>query len=99
MGWNTSNPQCDIDLSAYLLDSSGKVPGDDWFVFRLSRVISRIMYGLLCRAGRTPAVRGLACTAVDGGQILPGKGVLDACMVDGQNIVRIKTSGCFRRNV
>ncbi len=33
MGWNTSNPQCDIDLSAYLLDSSGKVPGDDWFVF------------------------------------------------------------------
>ena len=33
MGWNTSNPQCDIDLSAYLLDSSGRVPGDDWFVF------------------------------------------------------------------
>lgn len=33
MGWNTTNPQCDIDLSAYLLDSSGKVPADDWFVF------------------------------------------------------------------
>lgn len=33
MGWNTLDPQCDIDLSAYLLDSSGKVPADDWFVF------------------------------------------------------------------
>lgn len=33
MGWNILNPQCDIDLSAYLLDSSGKVPADDWFVF------------------------------------------------------------------
>lgn len=33
LGWNVSNPQCDIDLSAYLLDASSKVPGDDWFVF------------------------------------------------------------------
>ena len=33
LGWNVSNLQCDIDLSAYLLDASGKVPGDDWFVF------------------------------------------------------------------
>lgn len=33
LGWNVSNAQCDIDLSAYLLDASGKVPGDDWFVF------------------------------------------------------------------
>ena len=33
MGWNTSNPRCDIDLSAFLLGPSGKVPGDDWFVF------------------------------------------------------------------
>ena len=33
LGWNVSNVQCDIDLSAYLLDASGKVPGDDWFVF------------------------------------------------------------------
>ena len=33
MGWNVLNPQCDIDLSAYLLDNSGKVPADDWFVF------------------------------------------------------------------
>lgn len=33
MGWNTSDPRCDIDLSAFLLGASGKVPGDDWFVF------------------------------------------------------------------
>ena len=33
LGWNVSNPQCDIDLSAYLLDASGKVPGDDWLFF------------------------------------------------------------------
>lgn len=33
LGWNVSNPQCDIDLSAYLLDASGKVPDNDWFVF------------------------------------------------------------------
>lgn len=33
MGWNTNHPQCDIDLSAYLLDSNSRVPADDWFVF------------------------------------------------------------------
>ena len=33
LGWNVSDPQCDIDLSAYLLDATGRVPGDDWFVF------------------------------------------------------------------
>lgn len=33
MGWNTTDPRCDIDLSAFLLNASGKVPGDDWFVF------------------------------------------------------------------
>lgn len=33
MGWNILNPQCDIDLSAYLLNNTGKVPADDWFVF------------------------------------------------------------------
>ena len=32
-GWNTSNPQCDVDVSAFLLDGEGKVPGDSWFVF------------------------------------------------------------------
>ena len=33
MGWNVKNPNCDIDVSAFLLDKTGKVIGDDWFVF------------------------------------------------------------------
>lgn len=33
LGWNTTNPECDVDVSAFLLDGTGKVPGDDWFVF------------------------------------------------------------------
>ena len=32
-GWNTSNPQCDADVSAFLLGADGKVLGDSWFVF------------------------------------------------------------------
>ncbi len=32
-GWNTSNAQCDVDVSAFLLGADGRVPGDDWFVF------------------------------------------------------------------
>lgn len=32
-GWNTSNPQCDADVSAFLLGADGKVIGDSWFVF------------------------------------------------------------------
>lgn len=32
-GWNTTNPQCDVDVSAFLLGANGKVPGDSWFVF------------------------------------------------------------------
>lgn len=32
-GWNTNNPQCDVDVSAYLLGDDGKVLGDNWFVF------------------------------------------------------------------
>lgn len=32
-GWNTLNHQCDVDVSAFLLDAGGKVPGDSWFVF------------------------------------------------------------------
>jgi len=32
-GWNVQNPECDMDVSAFLLCSSGKVPTDDWFVF------------------------------------------------------------------
>lgn len=33
LGWNVSNPECDVDVSAFMLDSTGKVLGDDWFVF------------------------------------------------------------------
>ena len=32
MGWNTQNPACEVDVSAFLLQKE-KVPGDDWFVF------------------------------------------------------------------
>ncbi len=32
-GWNTSNSQCDVDVSAFLLGEDGKVIGDSWFVF------------------------------------------------------------------
>lgn len=33
LGWNVSSSALDLDVSAFLLDASGKVPGDDWFVF------------------------------------------------------------------
>lgn len=33
LGWNVTNSQCDVDVSAFLLDATGKVIGDDWFVF------------------------------------------------------------------
>ncbi len=33
LGWNVINPDCDVDVSAFLLNSNGKVLGDDWFVF------------------------------------------------------------------
>ena len=33
LGWNVINPQCDIDVSAFLLGDDGKVPDDDWCVF------------------------------------------------------------------
>ncbi|MGN0298988.1 MAG: TerD family protein [Lachnospiraceae bacterium] len=32
-GWNTTNLQCDVDVSAFLLGGDGKVLGDAWFVF------------------------------------------------------------------
>lgn len=32
-GWNTTNAQCDVDVSAFLLGAGGKVLGDSWFVF------------------------------------------------------------------
>lgn len=33
LGWNVTNALCDVDVSAFLLDSTGKVPDDDWFIF------------------------------------------------------------------
>lgn len=33
LGWNTTNPSCDVDVSAFLLNNSGKVIDDNWFVF------------------------------------------------------------------
>lgn len=32
-GWNVNNAACDVDVSAFLLAGSGKVVGDDFFVF------------------------------------------------------------------
>ncbi len=32
-GWNVQNAACDVDVSAFLLNNSGKVIGDSWFVF------------------------------------------------------------------
>lgn len=33
LGWTIGNTACDLDASAFMLDASGKVVGDDWFVF------------------------------------------------------------------
>lgn len=33
MGWNVNNSDCDVDVSAFLLNDTGKVIGDSWFVF------------------------------------------------------------------
>ncbi len=32
-GWNVTNNQCEVDVSAFLLNNTGKVIGDNWFVF------------------------------------------------------------------
>ncbi|MBR4083528.1 MAG: TerD family protein [Lachnospiraceae bacterium] len=32
-GWNSTNAECDVDVSAFLLGQDGKVLGDEWFVF------------------------------------------------------------------
>ena len=32
-GWNVNNAACDVDVSAFLLAGTGKVVGDDFFVF------------------------------------------------------------------
>ena len=33
LGWNTTNPECDVDVSAFILGSDGRVLGEEWFVF------------------------------------------------------------------
>lgn len=33
IGWNVLNNNCDVDVSAFMLNASGKVLGDNWFVF------------------------------------------------------------------
>lgn len=33
LGWNVTNNSCDVDVSAFLLNEKGRVPGDGWFVF------------------------------------------------------------------
>lgn len=32
-GWNVKDGRCDIDVSAFLVGASGRVPDDGWFVF------------------------------------------------------------------
>lgn len=33
LGWDITNPECDVDVSAFLLNNTGKVISDSWFVF------------------------------------------------------------------
>lgn len=33
LGWNVTNSNCDVDISAFMLNNSGWVIGDSWFVF------------------------------------------------------------------
>lgn len=33
LGWNVTNSQCDVDVSAFMLGENGKVLGESWFVF------------------------------------------------------------------
>lgn len=33
LGLNTKNPECDVDVSAFLVGKDGKVLDDSWFVF------------------------------------------------------------------
>jgi tellurium resistance protein TerD len=32
-GWDIKDARCDVDISAFMLDSSRKIISDDWFVF------------------------------------------------------------------
>lgn len=33
LGWNVTNSNCDVDVSAFMLNNTGWVIGDSWFVF------------------------------------------------------------------
>lgn len=33
LGWDVVNVACDLDASAFMLDSNNRIIGDDWFVF------------------------------------------------------------------
>ena len=44
LGWNTTNAQCDVDVSAFLLDGTGKVPGDDWFVLTINADLQKNLH-------------------------------------------------------
>ena len=33
IGWDIKDSRCDVDMSAFMLDTSGKCLGDEWFVF------------------------------------------------------------------
>ena len=33
LGWDKTISDCDLDVSAFMLDQSGKVPSDNWFIF------------------------------------------------------------------
>lgn len=33
IGWDCTNPECEIDASTFMLKNNGKVPDESWFVF------------------------------------------------------------------
>lgn len=33
LGWNSDNPDCELDASAFMLAQNEKVPDDNWFIF------------------------------------------------------------------
>lgn len=33
IGWECTNPECELDVSAFMLAQNGKVPDENWFVF------------------------------------------------------------------
>lgn len=54
--WDVSNVSVDLDASCFLLDVSGKVVGDDWFVFygQLNSPDGAVVHSGDCRDGSMP---------------------------------------------